>query len=94
MREKVEEAINKIRPMLQADGACRRTGRCCHRPITGSLRGLSHVANDFEKRDRKNTEKGNSGSRFGRIGTLISFLRKCHFRIIFFCAFFELYSHL
>jgi hypothetical protein len=34
--------------------------------------GAPHVANDVEERNRKNTEKRNSGSGFGRIGTLVS----------------------
>jgi hypothetical protein len=61
MKEKVEEAINKIRPMLQADGGD---------VVTGCLCGVPHVADDVEKRNRKNTEKRNSGSGFRGIGTL------------------------
>ena len=55
MKEKVQAAIEKIRPMLKADGGdveligvSRR--RCGSGPPAGRLLGLPHVPDDVEKR--------------------------------------------
>ena len=70
MKEKVEAALNEIRPMLQRDGGDVElvdiSGRCGQGPAAGGLCRLPHVADDAQERDRAGIEGTHSrGDRRG-----------------------------
>ena len=72
MKEKVQAALDKVRPSLTGRRRRYRTGRCqerhCQRPAAGPLRRLTDVTDDAQDGRREVLKRTGSGSQTGRRG--------------------------